>query len=822
MKRLLRALVYGLASLAALGFVAVLALALGYYLLAPGLPPVERLREVDFQEPLRVYTRDRRLIAEFGSQRRIPLHYEQFPSRVVDAFMAAEDQRFFEHPGVDYQGLMRAVWYLVRTGEKGPGGSTITMQVARNFFLSPEQTYIRKAREILLALEIERLLSKEEIMELYLNKIYLGEGAYGVAAAARIYYGRSLDELDLAQTAMIAGLPKAPSAWNPVANPGRAVERRNYVLRRMFEMEMIDSDTYAQARQAPITAEVHRVRPEVDAPYVAETVRQRLVARFGKEVVYTEGYRVYTTIDGARQKAARAALQQGLHAYDERHGWRGPVDHLDVGDEPDASAMLARLGDYEQVSGLINAAVVKVDDEGATLLSVARGEPWRLPFSAMQWAKPFRTRDVVGPAPDSPSDVLSVGDIVRVRETPDGPRLAQIPEPQGALVSLSPHDGAVEALVGGYDFGLSNFNRVLQAERQPGSAFKPFVYSAALENGFTPATIVNDAPVVFHDPSLEATWRPQNYSQRFFGPTRLRKALIHSRNLVSIRVLRRVGVQPTIDHIAGFGFQRDSLPRNLSLSLGTASVTPMQLARGYSVFANGGHLVAPYLIERVENDLGEVIYEPVHYRVCEPTCDANDDDVAAGAAGLDSGGLDLLPGAVSPALAETASVLPAPRVLPADNAWLMGSMLRDVVRHGTGRKAMQLGRNDLAGKTGTTNDQVDAWFSGFNGELVTTAWVGFDRLQPLGRAETGGRAALPIWVDYMDDALDGVPESVPDRPAGLVSVRIDRETGLRSDGDGNSMVETFRAGHVPERGAAGANGTYGSGGAGAEDGGTLF
>ncbi|WP_018718664.1 penicillin-binding protein 1A [Arhodomonas aquaeolei] len=811
MTSLLRVLKYALVSIVALGLAGVLTAAVGYYLLAPSLPAVERLRSVDFQQPLRVYTRDGALIGEFGSQRRIPLRYGEFPQKLINAFIAAEDQRFFEHPGVDYQGIMRAVWHLVRTGEKGPGGSTITMQVARNFFLSSQQTYIRKAREIILALEIDRLLTKEEIMALYLNKIYLGQGAYGAAAAAQIYYGRNLSGLTLAQTAMIAGLPKAPSAWNPVANPKRAVERRNYVLRRMHEQGMIGDAAYRKARQAPVTAKLHRMRPEVSAPYVAEAVRERLVQRFGEEATYTRGYRVYTTISAERQRSAQAALRKALYGYDERHGWRGPAGHWELADSPDAAALRERLDDeYPGVAALTSAVVTGVGDDAVTVVSADREEPWRLPFEAMAWARPFVSRNAVGEKPAGPGDVLERGDVIRLRETADGPRLAQVPEVQGALVSLRPQDGAVEAMVGGYDFGRSKFNRALQAKRQPGSAFKPLIYSAALANGFTPATLVNDAPVVFRDPSLEATWRPENYSQKFYGPTRLRQALIHSRNLVSIRVLRRVGIGPARAHLARFGLDPEALPANLSLALGTASLTPMQLARAYAVFANGGYLVDPYLIDRVENDVGEVVYEPVRLRVCKDGCPSGNAVTAEGAArsAADRGMAQTALAGVMPLPERTQSILPAPRVLPAANAWLITSMMQDVIRRGTGRGALVLGRDDLAGKTGTTNDQVDAWFSGFNHSLVATAWVGFDRSQPLGRAETGARAALPMWIDYMGAALEGEPSSTLPRPPGIVSVGIDPESGLVAREGSKSMIEYFREGNVPKREAPNAGGGY--------------
>ncbi|MGD8430359.1 MAG: penicillin-binding protein 1A, partial [Ectothiorhodospiraceae bacterium] len=720
MKRLSRIIAYLLASFLGLGLLGLGGAGVAYLVLAPDLPPVESLKDVEFQVPLRVLSADGVLIAEYGEKKRAPIHYDEAPQDLVNAFIAAEDQRFFEHPGVDYQGILRAIWYLVRTGEKGPGGSTITMQVARNFFLTRERTFLRKGREILLALKIDRELSKQEILELYMNKIYLGHRAYGVGAAAQVYYGKPLGELTLAQLAMIAGLPKAPSAFNPVTDPKRALVRRGYVLGRMHDLGFISDARFRKAMSADITARLHGGQSELDAPYVAEMVRTRMVQRFGEEAAYTDGYTVYTTVDSSRQKAAGTALREALHEYDERHGYRGPLAHVELTGKEGPDRWAEALKDQVNAGGLTTALVVSVDDKGAELFDRQRAEKWRLPWDGIKWARPYVSRNAQGKAPAKPADVLSPGDIIRVRTTDDGPRLAQVPQVEGAIVSIAPQDGHIIALVGGYAYDQSKFNRVLQARRQPGSSFKPFIYSAALANGFTPATLVNDAPVVFRDEALESTWRPQNYSGKFFGPTRLRQALIHSRNLVSIRVLRSVGVDTAIEYLTRFGFQPDQLPRNLSLALGSASVTPLQLVRGYAVFANGGHRVEPYYIDRVVNDDDEVVYESDPVRVCadcESTDKATEADkaktadgqaaaVTAAAAGDDAGG--------GPRV--------APRVISADNAYLMTTMMRDVIRHGTGRKALRLGRHDLAGKTGTTNDQRDAWFAGFNQDLVTAAW----------------------------------------------------------------------------------------------------
>lgn len=760
------------AGLASLGLLAIGAFVIAYIVLAPGLPSVESVRNVELQVPMRIYTAEGELIDEFGQIRRTPVELDEIPPTMIEAFIAAEDQRFYQHPGVDYEGIARAVWYLVRTGEKGPGGSTITMQLARNLFLSSEQTYLRKLREILLALRIEQQLDKEKILELYLNRIYLGQRAYGVAAAAQVYYGRPLPELTLPEWAMIAGLPKAPSASNPLANPDESLRRRGYVLGRMRDTGVIDAARYEQAMAAPITANYHRRENSVDAPYIAEMVRAWMVERYGKEAAYTQGYVVHTTVSGERQREARAALRDGLHGYDERHGYRGPLAELDPTVVEDSrGSLLDRLSEFPRPGDLEVGVVRATEGQTATLLTRTQGRV-ELPWTALQWARPQLGRNAMGPSPDQAADVLSVGDVVHLRETDQGWRLAQLPEPQSGLVSLAPKDGRIRALVGGYDFSFSKFNRVTQASRQPGSAFKPLIYSAALANGLTPATLVNDAPVVFADVALEDVWRPENYSGRVFGPTRLREALTYSRNLVSIRVLRRVGVEATVDHIAQFGLPGERLPRNLSLALGAAGVTPLELARAYSVFANGGYRVDPHFIDRVVDNEGVTVHDADAPRV------------------VDDGG-----------------AAPSERAISAENAWLMRSMLRNVVQEGTARAARALGREDIAGKTGTTNDQQDAWFSGFNGDLVTTVWVGFDERGTLGRYETGGRAALPIWMDFMGEALADRPPSQWPRPDGLVTVKIDPETGKRVPSDAaDAVFETFRATNLPESPGAGADG----------------
>jgi penicillin-binding protein 1A len=762
-----------------------------YWYLAPKLPPIDSLKDVQLQEPLRVYSRDGRLIAEFGEKRRTPLEFEQVPPLMVKAVLAAEDERFYQHPGVDWQGLTRAVVHLVRTGEKGPGGSTITMQVARNFFLGREKTYVRKINEILLALKIEEELSKDDILELYLNKIFLGHRAYGVEAAALVYYGARLDELNAAQVAMIAGLPKAPSRFNPIVNPGRAKTRRDYVLGRMRELESITEEEYLLAVATPVTARLHGLSVEVEAPYVAEMVRTFVEDRLGDEA-YTAGFHVYTTIDSRLQEAANQALRKNLLAYDQRHGFRAPEFHVDL--EASDVSLDAVLADIPSTAGLLPAVVVEVEEQMVTAYAKIFGEI-QIPWQGLEWARAYIDENRLGPELSSADEVLERGDVVRVQLHEDGWRMVQVPAVEGALVSLNPGDGALVALSGGFDFYRSKFNRAVQAERQPGSSFKPFIYSAAVEHGYTAASIINDAPVVFDDPGLEAVWRPENYSGKFFGPTRLRVALFKSRNLVSIRLLRAVGIAYAVEYLKRFGLDVERIPHDLSLALGSGGVTPMEMATGYAVLANGGYRVTPYFVDRIEASDGSLWYAADAQRVCRDCADGetveldldlvedpDPDRISLGDDGLDQ-------------------EQHAPRVLSPQNVWIMNSLMRDVIKRGTGRRALQLKRGDLAGKTGTTNDQQDAWFSGFNQKLVTTTWVGFDQLGPLGRRETGAGAALPMWIDFMRVALDGMPEEALPQPDGLVTVRIDPESGLRaSASQPGAVFETFRSENVPRQG----------------------
>lgn len=759
-----------------------------WYLL-PKLPDIEALKNVQMQVPLRVYTQDFSLISEFGEQRRAPLALSEVPPQLIRAVLAAEDDRYYDHPGVDWQGLLRAAIQLVRTGEKTQGGSTITMQVARNFFLTREKTYLRKLNEILLALKIERELSKAAILELYLNKIYLGHRAYGVAAAAQVYYGTDIRSLTLPQFAMIAGLPKAPSTTNPVTNSARAIERRNYVLGRMLELGYITMQEYTDAIGAPVIASLHSPAVKVKAPYIAEMVRAYMLKHYGV-AAYTAGYRVFTTVSDRLQTAANRSLSEALLEYAKRHGYRGPEHHVELEMEAEEDSWLTQLEGVARLGDLFPALVVDLDEQSVIAYLPDVG-PVIIDWSGLSWARPYVNENRRGPAPKKAADILSVGDVIYVQLTEDEQwRLAQIPAIEGGLVAIRPDDGAILALVGGYDFQRSKFNRVTQARRQPGSSFKPFIYSAALESGYTAASLINDAPVVFDDPGLEAVWRPENYSGRTHGPTRLREALTHSRNLVSIRLLNAIGVSNAIEYLGRFGFNTEQLPRNLSLALGSGALSPLELATGFAVFANGGYLVQPYFIDRIETDDGRIVMRAQPKTVCHD-CKSADfaEDTSALPVSIDDSTLMLL----------EADEVNADSVISPQNAWIINSMMRDVIRRGTGRRAREVGRDDLAGKTGTTNDQRDAWFSGFNTELVATAWVGFDQFQPLGDRETGAHAALPMWVKFMRSALKDISSSPLERPTGLVAVRIDPDTGeLASADNSRAIFEIFRSDYVPE------------------------
>lgn len=733
----------------------------------PELPDVEQLRDVQLQEPLRVYSADGALIGEFGVQRRRPVRYRDVPALVVQAVLATEDSRFFQHRGVDLVGLARASLSYALTGEKAQGGSTISMQLTRNFFLSPEKTFARKLAEVLLTLRVERTLTKQQILELYLNKIFFGHRAYGISAAAALYYDKSLDALTLPEVAMLAGIPQAPSSNNPVTDPARALERRNHVLGRMHALGYIDTPRYEQAIRTPDRARLHRRLPDLEAGHVAEMARQEIIEHYG-EAALGHGYRVFTTIDTRLQRAAQGAVREALHDYDRRHGYRGAEARIELAGRTE-SALDALLAAHPPLGGLRAALVTAVSARAAELY-LGRGERARLDLGAVAWARPLIDENRRGRRPRRVSDVLTVGDLVRLSRGEDGDwRLDQLPAVAGALVSIDPRDGAVLALVGGYDFAASKFNRALDMRRQPGSSFKPFIYAAALAEGWTPASLVRDAPVELPRGSR---WNPQNADRRALGPIRLRPALARSRNLATINLLQSVGLEDAKRYLERFGFALIDNPVGLSLALGTVELSPVSLAEGYAVFANGGYHVRPHFISRIEDGEGREVFVAAPPRAC--------DDCWYRRGGGETR---------TRALAATGGA--AERVIDPRIAYQMTSMLRDVIEVGTGRRARALGRADVVGKTGTTNDLRDSWFAGYQADFVTIAWMGFDDFSELGRGEYGGVAALGMWVEFMRQALAERPVATLKPPPGMVRVRIDPARGIESRGPG-SIAELVR------------------------------
>ena len=759
--------------------------------LTPTLPSLDDLSENRLKVPLRVYSAEGTLLAEFGEERRIPIKVADVPPQLIRAILAAEDDAFYYHQGVDFQGILRAAINNLRRGRTSEGASTITMQVARNYFLSPEKTYARKIKEVLLAFKIEREFSKDQILELYLNKIFLGSRAYGFAAAAQIYFGKNLNELTLPEMALLAGLPKAPSRYNPLANPDSALERRAYVLRRMLKLGVIDETVFTESLNAPLGASRHALRFSVDGPFVAEMVRQFMVEKY-TESSYADGYHVYTTIRVKDQQAADAALRKALLAYDRRHGWRGPAGRESTSRKTETSRLDELLKDYPSVGNLIP-AIIKHSDEKQAIAYIQDGSSIELGLPAVAWAAQQIDEDTLGPAPKRVNDVLRVGDVVYLEHLNDDEwKLAQVPDVEGGLVAIDPKNGAILALSGGFDFRRNQYNHVALAQRQPGSSFKPFIYSAALEKGFTPASLISGAPIVVEDVSLEDEWRPEDYSRKFFGPTRLRKALALSLNLVSVRLLRAITPEYAAEYMGRFGFSPEKLPKNLSLTLGTAEATPLQMASAFAVFANGGFRIEPYLIARIEDAKHNILEQANPVAVC-PDCPAPGSVAGGTTPGMGEVGQrrERLPrGAWSAPSAPAARH--AEQAITPQNSFLMTSILRDTVSYGTAQSANVLNRKDLAGKTGTTNDHRDAWFNGFNSDLVAISWVGFDQNQPLGKGETGGRAALPMWIDYMRVVLDDLPEKPLVPPAGIVTAHINRETGKpAAASDPNAMLEYF-------------------------------
>ncbi len=744
----------------------VIGIAVLYYVIFQ-LPSVGELKTIQLQVPLQIFTHDNKLIAEYGEVRRIPLPYDQIPKQLIDAVLATEDQRYFQHPGIDLPGLMRAGIKLIATGRKDEGGSTITMQVARSFYLKPQKTFGRKLREILIALKIENKLSKQKILELYLNKIFLGARAYGVEAAAEIYYGKSLNQLTLDQYAMLAGLPQAPSALNPLTHPAAALKRRNHVLGRMYELNYIDEKAYKTAIAAPLNAHYHDLQIQVKAPYVGELVRQQLQQLYGDRV-FTDNFKVYTTLDSQLQNIANQSVHDGLIAYDQRHGYRGSEQNFGTPSLKHMEEWEKALSKIPVINGLEPAVIVDMSAHSITVLR-ANGSIVMIPWQGLSWARKQLSPDLLGRMPKVTSEIAGLGDVIRLMETKQGWRLSQIPLAEAGMIALNPTDGRILALVGGFDFQHSSFNRITSANRQPGSSLKPFIYSAALDKGYTLATVINDAPIVVENPTDSSLWRPQNDEHRFYGPTRLRDALTLSRNLVSIRLLNLIGLPYAIHYMQRFGFTAEQLPAGLSLALGTALVTPIQMATAYAVFANGGFKVVPFAIDSIRDKEGQVIYQAKPLSACLSNCSSQ------------------LPS------------LYAPRVISPQNAYLITSTLHDVIQRGTATLARSLQRKDLAGKTGTTQNQVDAWFAGYNSDIITVAWVGYDQ-QQRSLHEWGNQAALPIWIQFMQSALQDRPEHPIEQPPGIISVRIDPLTGKRATAhDPTATFEYFMTPYVPEQ-----------------------
>jgi len=757
--------------------------ALNIYI-ASKLPDESKIRDIELQIPLKIYTEDEKLIGEFGEKRRTALRFDLIPKHYVNAVLAAEDDKFFSHYGVSYSGLLRSVYRLIISGRVQGGGSTITMQVAGNYLTSRDVNIYRKIKDIFLSYRLERTYTKEEIFEFYVNRIFFGNRAYGIAAASEVYYGTSLENLNLAQWAMIASLPKAPSTINPIVNPKRALERRNWILGRMLKLDFIYQEQYNLAIKAPITAFYHGLVSEVYAPYLAETIRRHMIQEYGLDA-YKKGYEVFTTLNSKKQNTAKNAIKTGLEAYDRRHGFRKPknflnlfqenffdhalkerleivafkeVNDLSNKDSDSFEEVIKFLGRLNNFSNRFPALVIGL--EGNLNLLNYRKEVITLGWSEQHnWARPYINENRRGPKPKGYSDFLELGDLVWIKKESTSQRkiLTQIPEVQGALVSLNPKTGAIEALVGGYDFYLSKFNRATQSSPLLGSNFKPFLYAAALSNGFKASSLINDAPIVFDDEALEEKWRPRNASGKFFGPTRLREGLLKSRNLVSIRLLRDLGIDTTRRYAKKFGFEMDRLPADLSLALGTASLSPLDNAVAYSVFANGGKKVDPYYIEKIIDRSGSIVFQreiPKEF----------------------------------------------PQVIDERIAFLIKDILQEAGRRGTAKKISELKRTDFSGKTGTTNNAESTWFTGFNDDFVTTVWVGFDQPKSLGNREFGSSIALPIWMDFVKNNVETIKLNSTLPPEGLVSIKINSKTGERSLEDSKkSIFEYFLKETTPKK-----------------------
>ncbi len=736
------------------------------------LPDEEEIRDIELQVPLKIYTADLKLIGEFGEKRRTALQFKNIPSHYINAVLAAEDDAFFEHSGVSYSGLIRSVYRLLTSGRIQGGGSTITMQVAGNYLTSRDVSLFRKIKDIFLAYRLERAYTKEEIFEFYVNRIFFGNRAYGIAAASEVYYGKSLNQLNLAQWAMIAALPKAPSSINPLVNPRRALIRRNWILKRMLDLNFIHVEQFKLAIEAPLTATYHGLVSEVEAPYISETIRRFMIQQYGLGA-YKEGYEVYTSVNSSMQKAANLSIAEGLEEYDRRHGFRKPEnlkglfpqefsamsfdaqlnfiaqelerDDEEIDDQSNLDRVTNFLQEFTETNNRFPGVVLNTDN-GLKVL-VKNGDVISIPWTdRMDWARPFINENRRGAKPKSYKDLLLFGDLVWIqREKVTGELfLTQIPDLQGSLVSIDPNNGSIKALVGGYDFFLSKFNRAEQSSPLLGSNFKPFLYASAFSEGFTASTLINDAPIIFEDEALEEKWRPRNASGKFYGPTRLREGLLQSRNLVSVRLLRDLGVEKAISYAQKFGFDKSRLPPDLSLSLGTASLSPLKNAAAYSVFANGGKTVEPYFIEKILDRSGNIIYKK-EKKDLQQVID--------------------------------------PRV-----AFLITDILQEAAVRGTARKVSELKRRDFAGKTGTTNDAESTWFTGYNNSLVTTVWAGFDQPKSLGNREFGSSVALPIWLSFTKEIIDQMPPTTALPPEGLSVIKIDKSTGKRADIDTKSSI----------------------------------
>ncbi|RBP75392.1 penicillin-binding protein 1A [Shewanella putrefaciens] len=818
----LKRIVIALFSLALLGVGAIVA---AYFYVLPDLPDVSTLKNVQLQTPLRIYSSDGKLISQFGEKRRIPLTLDEVPKPLLQAFIATEDARFYEHGGIDPVGVLRAALVMLTTGEKKQGASTITMQVARNFFLTRDKTIIRKVKEIFISYHIEELLTKDEILELYVNRIYLGQRAYGVGAAAQVYFGKNVQELSLSELAVIAGLPKAPSTLNPITSPSRALARRNVVLMRMNEVGYISQTEYQAALQEPLVARYHGAEIDLYAPYISEMARDYMVQKYGEEEAYTNGYNVYTTISSDLQLKAQQALRNNVYAYDERHGYRGPAAVLWTDEKPEPAQIKTELAKIASVQELQPAAVISIADQQASIMT-AKGETKVITWDGLKWARKFITDKRQGSVPKSASDILKVGERIWIRDNGQYLQLSQVPEVASATVSLDPKNGAIRTLVGGYSFSQSQYNRVTQAKRQLGSNIKPFIYAAALEKGFTLATLIDNAPINKPDISQGTAWRPKNSPDIYGGPTRLRVGLAQSINVMSVRAMRHVGLDETIAQLVEFGFDPNDLPRNESIALGSSSVTPLQVVTAFNVFANGGFLLEPFYIDRVEDAYGNVIEKANPTLACKPSQSLSQpvtpsDPMAFSVSG-DSSAEPSAP--VAQCFEQTGRY--APQIISEQTAFLITEALKSVIwgggdwSKGTGwqgtawRAAKLIKRHDIAGKTGTTNESRDTWFSGFSPVITSTFWVGFDdHGRQLGRtawnangekdqitgAEAGAKTAGPGWNEFMNSVLQGTPETTSIPPEGIVSVRIDLATGkLTRKTDYTSAFEYFISGTEPK------------------------